>query len=108
MKRQRIIVYIAALFKSAFENVHILGLFGIIAAQTFFLLEIVEFVGFNTLRIIFSIVALTNFSLLLFSIFQNDWLRRGGEGAGGGGEWKKRTARGGGWGGQKKAQGGER
>jgi phosphoglycerol transferase MdoB-like AlkP superfamily enzyme len=75
MKRQRIIVYIAALFKSTFENVHILGLFGIIAAQTFFLLEIVEFVGFNALRIIFSIVALTNFSLLLFSIFQNYWLR---------------------------------
>lgn len=75
MKRQKIIDYITTLFKSTFENMHIFGLFGIIAAQTFFLLEIVEFVGFNALRIIFSIVALTNFSLLLFTVFQNYWLR---------------------------------
>ncbi|MBC8322858.1 MAG: sulfatase-like hydrolase/transferase [Candidatus Marinimicrobia bacterium] len=75
MKPQNIIPQIITLFKSTFENVHIIGLLGIIFTHTFFLIEIVEFVGFNFFRIIFSIVALTNFSLLLFSIFQNYRLR---------------------------------
>jgi len=44
-------------------------------AHTFFLTEIVEFVGFNVLRIIFSIVIFTNFCLLLFSLFQQYWIR---------------------------------
>ncbi len=75
MKQQKIIPQIFTLFKSAFDNVHLFGILGIIFAHTFFLIEIVEFVGFNFFRIIFSIVALTNFSLLLFSIFQNYHLR---------------------------------
>lgn len=75
MKQQKIIPQIFTLFKSTFDNVHLFGILGIIFAHTFFLIEIVEFVGFNFFRIIFSIVALTNFSLLLFSIFQNYHLR---------------------------------
>lgn len=75
MKPRKIILQIRAFYKSTFDNVHSFGLFGIIIAHTFFLIEIVEFVGFNFFRIIFSIVTLTNFSLLLFSIFQNYRLR---------------------------------
>jgi len=75
MKPQKIIHLIRALITSTFENVHIFSILGIIIAHTLFLVEIVEFVGFNFFRVIFSIVALTNFSLLLFSIFQNYYLR---------------------------------
>ena len=56
MKPQNIIPQIITLFKSTFENVHIIGLLGIIFTHTFFLIEIVEFVGFNFFRIIFSMI----------------------------------------------------
>ena len=75
MKPHRIIDSISDLFRSIFQNIHILGFFGITVAHTIFIIEIVELVGFNIFRIIFSIIAFANFSLLLLSIFQSYYLR---------------------------------
>ena len=75
MKPQLKITQIVSVFRPVITKRLIFGILGIIIAHTLFLIEIVEFVGFNVLRIIFSIVALGNFCLLLFSIFQNYRLR---------------------------------
>ncbi|MDP7465541.1 MAG: LTA synthase family protein [Candidatus Marinimicrobia bacterium] len=75
MKLQRDISHITVFIKSLFVNKQIIGILGLIIAYAIFLIEIIEFVGFNALRVIFSIVAFANFSLLLFSIFQNYWIR---------------------------------
>jgi len=75
MKLQLKITQIISVFRPVITQRLIFGILGIIIAHTLFLIEIVEFVGFNVLRIIFSIVALGNFCLLLFSIFQNYRLR---------------------------------
>jgi len=75
MKLQREIAHITVFFKSLFVNKQIIGILGLIIAYAIFLIEIIEFVGFNSLRVIFSIIAVANFCLLLFSIFQNYWIR---------------------------------
>ena len=79
MKLQRDISHITVFIKSLFVNKQIIGILGLIIAYAIFLIEIIEFVGFNALRVIFSIVAFANFSLLLFSIFQNYWITISGK-----------------------------
>ncbi len=75
MKLPWIIARTTALLKPIIINRQIFGLLGIIIVYAIFLVEIIEFIGFNALRVIFSIVVVSSFSLLLFSIFQNYWIR---------------------------------
>lgn len=75
MKLKRKIAHINVFLKLVFVNRQIIGILGIIIAYAIFLVEIIEFVGFNVLRVIFSIVVISSFSLLLFSIFQRYWIR---------------------------------
>lgn len=75
MKRPQNIKQVILFLRTLVTNRELFGILGIMIAHTFFLTEIIEFVGFNVLRIIFSIVIFTNFCLLLFSLFQQYWIR---------------------------------
>ncbi len=61
--------------KPVVASKQIIGFLAIVAAYSLFLSEIVEFVGYNALRVIFSVVAVANFCCLLLTIFQNYWIR---------------------------------
>ncbi len=75
MKLQQKIAQITAFITPIIANKQIIGILGIIFAYAIFLVQVVEFVGFNILRVIFSIFTISSFSLLLFSIFENYWIR---------------------------------
>lgn len=75
MKLHRKIKQAIPFLQSTVTRRELIGLLGAMIAHVFFLTEIVEFVGFNVLRIFFSIVVFANFSLLLFSIFQHYRIR---------------------------------